>query len=248
MHWIKKISSVVVGAGILVYLVVALGFTESKMDGQIVTGISVEVKNLNVVNFIGREEVILKLKNYHVKISNEPIDSINKAYVKELVLDIPQVRDAEVFFTPDGKFHIKIWQRIPVMRVLTDQLSYYVDEEGEVLPISSKFTSRVPVFTGKISVEMIHQGLFELAIYLKSSQLWAAQIGQVQVRSIDSIELVPTMGKHRIFIGQAENLDWKFRKLEALYKKALPAMGWDCYESIDLRFGDQVVCKRKKEL
>ena len=60
-----------------------------------------------------------------------------------------------------------------------------------------------------------------------------------------NIELVPRLGDHRIFIGNAENLPWKFEKLRALYEKALPLVGWDVYESIDLRFGDQVVCKKK---
>ena len=63
MKWILKISSWLVGIGILAYLVLALSFTESKMDGQQVLGISVEVKNLDQVRFIGEEEVIQTLKD-----------------------------------------------------------------------------------------------------------------------------------------------------------------------------------------
>lgn len=248
MRWIHKISNWLVGIGILVYLVFALSFTESKMDGQKVSGISVEIKNLDVVDFVGKEEVIQTLKDYRVRITNEPIDSINKAYVKERVMDIPQVRNAEVFFTPDGLFHIKIWQRIPVMRVITDKLSYYLDREGEIMPVSSRFSARVPVFTGNINMSMINEGLFELASYLNSDPFWDAQIDQIQVWSLRNIELVPRIGDHKIFIGNSEDLEWKFRKLRALYETALPVVGWNCYESIDLRFGDQVVCKRKSEL
>ncbi|MEA1876987.1 MAG: hypothetical protein U9N86_08980 [Bacteroidota bacterium] len=248
MRWIHKISNWFVGIGILVYLVFALSFTESRMDGQKVSGISVEIKNLDEVDFVGREEVIQTLKDYRVRITNEPIDSINKAYVKERVMDIPQVRNVEVFFTPDGLFHIKIWQRIPVMRVITDKLSYYLDREGEILPVSSRFSARVPVFTGNIEMNKINEGLFELASYLNSDPFWDAQIDQVQVWSLRNIELVPRIGDHKIFIGDSEGLEWKFRKLRALYETALPVVGWNCYESIDLRFGDQVVCKRKSEL
>jgi len=248
MKWIRKIANYLVGLGILLYLIFALSFTESKMDGQQVSGISVNIKNLDLVDFIGKEEIIQTLKDYSIRISNEPIDSINKAYVKERVMDIPQVRNAEVFFTPDGLLHIKIWQRIPVMRVITDKLSYYIDQEGEVLPVSSRFSARVPVFTGNIDVTMIRGGLFELASFLNSNPFWDAQIEQVQVWSSRNIELVPRMGNHKIFLGEPKELAWKFKKLKALYETALPVVGWNCYESIDLRYSDQVVCKRKIEL
>ncbi|MCK5820940.1 MAG: hypothetical protein KAH17_03595 [Bacteroidales bacterium] len=248
MRWIRKISNWLVGLGILLYLVFALSFTESKMDGHIVSGISVEIKNMDVVDFVGEEEVIQTLKDYRIRITNEPIDSINKAYVKERVIDIPQVRNAEVFFTPDGLFHIKVWQRIPAMRIISNALSFYVDQEGEVLPMSSRFSARVPVFTGNINIRMIHEGLFELASYLNSNPFWSAQVEQVQVWDARNIELVPRMGSHKIFIGGTENLEWKFRKLRAIYETALPVVGWNCYESIDLRYSDQVVCKRKSEL
>lgn len=248
MNWISKIIGLLVGAGILVYLIVALSFTGSKMDGQNVDRISVEIKNLEQVSFIGEEEVIQKLKNYRVRITNEPIDSINKAYVKELVLDIPQVRNADVFFTPDGVFHIKIWQRIPVMRVVANRLSYYVDEEGDIMPLSTKFSLRVPVFTGAINSDMIKNGLYELATFLNADPFWDAQIDQIHVKDSRNIELVPRIGEHRIFLGNTEELEWKFIKLRTFYEKALPVVGWNVYESIDLRFGDQVVCKRKKKL
>lgn len=248
MTWIRKIAGLIVGAGILTYLVIALSFTENKMDSQSVERIAVEIHNLDEARFIGQEEVIQKLKNYRVRITNEPIDSINKAYVKELVIDIPHVRNAEVFYTPDGVFHIKIWQRIPVMRVVTNRVSYYVDEEGEILPLSPNFTLRVPVFTGAIDSEMIKNGLFELALFLNNNPFWNAQIDQVHVINANNIELVPRIGDHRIFLGNSEELEWKFTKLRTLYEKALPVVGWSAYESIDLRFGDQVVCKRIKEI
>lgn len=237
--------SILVGLGILAYLILALSFTESKMNGQRVLGIAIDVRDLDVVRFVTEEDVLENLVKHRVSITNEPIDSINKAYVKELVIDMPQVRSSEVYFTPDGQFHIKIWQRIPVMRVLTDRYSYYVDQDGASMPVSSNFTSTVPVFTGNISPDILAAGLFELATFLKQDEFWAAQIDQIQVWDSNNIELVPRIGDHRIFIGSVENLPWKFEKLRALYEKALPLVGWDLYESIDLRYGDQVVCKKK---
>ncbi|MCD6346580.1 MAG: hypothetical protein J7L96_04080 [Bacteroidales bacterium] len=246
MKWFRKILSIIAWIGILAYLVFALGLTNSQMKGQKVASISVEVKNLDEVQFVSQKDVIQVLKNFHVKITGEPIDSINKSYIKELVDDIPEVNTSEVFFTPDGILHIKLLQRIPIVRVLASNGSYYLDEENQVMGFSSTYTPHVPVITGKTEIDYIQSSLFDLVEFINNDPFWNAQIEQIQVWSDNEIELVPKLGEQRIFMGSASDYEWKFVKLKALYEKGLPSVGWDIYESIDLRYGDQVVCKKKE--
>lgn len=247
MKWAAKIANWIIGAVMVLYLFVALIFTQRQLDDQCVAGIVVEVRDRNQVDFLGEEQVIQALKNRNIRITNEPIDSINKAYVKEVVLDIPHVRGGEVYFTPDGLFHISIKQRVPVMRVVSGSIDYYVDEGGDVFPVSVRFTSKVPVFTGAVSIDMIKGGMLKLADFLNDNEFWGAMIDEVHVRNMDDIELVARVGNHRILIGSTDELEWKFEKLMSVYEKAFPVVGWDIYESVDLRFGNQVVCKRKNE-
>lgn len=247
MKWIGKIGSLIVSIGIIAYLIMSLAFTSSQMQDQKVSEISVEVHDRDQVNFVEEDQVVQALVNRHVNITNQPIDSINKAYVKDVVLDMSHVKDAEIFFTPDGVFHIQVRQRIPIMRVISGKLDFYVDESGQVFPVSDLFTAKVPVFTGNITNEIIQGSLLKLSAYLHANDFWGSMIDQIQVWSAGDIELVPRLGNHRIFLGDVDNLDWKFAKLRAVYDKALPVVGWDKYKSIDLRFGDQVVCKNRNE-
>ena len=247
MKWIAKIANWIIGAAIVLYLFVALVFTREQLDDQRVAGITVEIRNRDKVDFLDKEQVIQSLKDRHIRITNEPIDSINKAYVKEVVLDIPHVSEGEVFFTPDGLFHIKLKQRVPIMRVISGSMNYYVDDGGEVFPVSTRFTAKVPVFTGSVSIDMIKDDILELAKFLNKNKFWGAMIDQVQVWDKDNIELVAKVGGHRIFLGNIDQMEWKFEKLKTVYEKAFPVVGWDNYESIDLRFNNQVVCKRKNE-
>ncbi len=229
------------------YLVMSLSFTEGQMDGQRVVGISVDIRDRDKVDFIDDEQVIDRLKNHHLSITGEPIDSINKALIKEVVLDLPHVSDGEVYFTPDGQFHIMLMQRIPVMRVISGNMNYYVDQYGEVFPTSPRFSSKVPVFTGSVDLQASTQDLLRLAIFLNENEFWGAMVEQVQVWSPMNIELIPKVGNHRILLGDTEELEWKFEKLKNVYEQAFPVVGWDNYESVDLRFSNQVVCKRKKQ-
>lgn len=245
MKWYNKILSIIVWAGILVYLVMSLGFTGGRMKGQKVARISVEVKNFDKVQFVDEKDVIRELKNFHVRITGEQIDSINKSYVKEIVDDIPAVNTSEVFFTPDGVFHIKLLQRIPIVRILAADGSYYLDEENQVMGFSTVYTPHVPVVTGKIDIEYLQTTLFDFIYYVSKNPFWNAQIEQIQIWSENEIELVPKLGEQRIYMGSADDYVWKLTKLRALYEKGLPIVGWDKYESIDLRFDNQVVCKRK---
>ncbi|MBT3243564.1 MAG: hypothetical protein HN352_10455 [Bacteroidetes bacterium] len=239
---------IIVWAGILVYMAFALGFTSSRMNGQKVVRIAVDITNLDEVQFIGEKEVIQVLKNNYVRITNEPIDSINKAHVKELVDDIAEVKNTQVFFTPDGIFHIKVEQRVPILRVLTGNGTYYLDEENQVLGLVAGHTPRVPVITGVTNVDFVSEKLADLAGFIHTDPFWNAQIEQIQVWSESEIELVPKLGEHRIMMGPSIDFRWKLEKLKALYEKGLPNVGWDIYESIDLRYQNQIVCKKKPGL
>ena len=46
------------------------------------------------------------------------------------------------------------------------------------------------------------------------------------------------------YLTNMERVDEKFDKLLAFYRRGLSALGWDTYRSIDVRFADQVVCRR----
>lgn len=245
MKWVAKIGSWLVSLGMVVYLVVALAFTSDQMSDQRVASVAVDIKDLDKVDFVDPEMIISSLEARNVTLANRAIDSINKSYVREIVEDIPYVRQAEVFFTPDGIFHIKIWQRIPAMRVITGQKDYYVDEEAAYFPVSERFTSKVPVFTGEINQEVVHSQLIDMAKCLNDDEFWNAMISEVHVWSPGEIELVPNISTHRVYVGAGDDIAWKLEKLQALYEKVLPVVGWDTYRSIDLRYSNQVVCERR---
>jgi len=85
-------------------------------------------------------------------------------------------------------------------------------------------------------------GLYCLAKYIDSNEFWKAQIQQITVGA--DIELIPSIGKHKIIFGDTQDIDKKFKKLYIFYTRGLSKVGWNTYSEINLKFENNVVCKK----
>src|SRR5205085_2612165 len=77
---------------------------------------------------------------------------INTAMLETLINTNPFVANTEVFSTLDGKLHINVTQRNPVIRIInTEGENYYIDDEGYLMPVSEKYSPNVIVASGLIN-------------------------------------------------------------------------------------------------
>jgi cell division protein FtsQ len=67
----------------------------------------------------------------------------------------------------------------------------------------------------------------------------------VHVKSASDVKLVPREGNEIIHIGALSGYEYKLDKLKAFYRSAYPAGVKSPYSDIDLRYSNQIVCKRK---
>jgi cell division protein FtsQ len=153
-----------------------------------------------------------------------------------------------------GNLNIKVFQRVPIFRVLRfDGTQFYVDKYGVKFPVSEHYTARVIMSNGNI-FERLEKGdtlysfvgneLFKVASFVDNDAFLKAFIEQIFVRADNELVLVPKIGKQIIIFGNSENLEEKFNKLKVFYKEGLNLIGWSKYSSIDVRFKSQVICKK----
>ena len=85
--------------------------------------------------------------------------------------------------------------------------------------------------------------------YVEEDDFWRSEVVQIVARTTSSgaleVDLVPRSGRFLIRFGRLERLDEKFGKLQRFYRSGLPAVGWETYGVIDVRYGNQVVCRKK---
>ncbi len=88
---------------------------------------------------------------------------------------------------------------------------------------------------------VLKKQMISLVRKIQADTFWNTQVSQVVVDSAGMFELVPVLGDQRIIFGDVSNMNEKFNNLFAFYKNVLNHIGWDKYETLDLRFKDQVI-------
>lgn len=206
-------------------------------------------------NFIERDEVDRILMENAGAMVGKDLNEINIHKLENALKANPFIEFAKVYADMTGVIHVQIRQREPVLRVVNmANLHFYIDGNGNKIPLSDNYTAKVLVasglidedFTGRVDTLKTEMAmdLFRTALYIKSDSLWDNQIEQLFVDLKGDIEMVPRVGGHKIILGSADSLQIKFRNLLVFYKKAIPKVGWDAYKSINLKYANQIVCEK----
>ena len=141
---------------------------------------------------------------------------------------------------------IQLTQRTPVMRVKAENGDdYYVDNHGGVMP-NTKYCSEIMIATGKVSRQYACKVLTKLGNTIVNDKFWRNQIVQLNVLADGTVELVPRVGEHIIYIGYPTGLNEKLARLEKFYRYGLSEAGWNKYSYINLAFENQIICKKKQ--
>ncbi len=223
-------------------LVTSMGFVEKKYKASVCDSLLVHVDYASGNFFISEEDVLGILHLQDDSLLGKILEEINIALLEESVTEHPSVKNAEVYSTINGELRISVSQKKPIARVISGSGSYYIDGEGERMELSKKHTARVPLVFGSLEEDRLTH-LRVLLSFIEADMFWKAQV--VEIRFTDKgITIRPRMGAEEIIIGDTSDLQKKFDKLNVFYKKVMPKRGLDYYSHLDVRFGDQVVCKK----
>lgn len=234
-------------------LITLMSFIEIKKD-------ALKCKDVKVFlpgqfNFIERDEVDRILMENGGAMLGKYLNDINIHKLENALKANPFIEFAKVYADMTGVIHVQVRQREPVLRVVNmANLHFYIDGNGNKIPLSDNYTAKVLVASGLIEEDFsgrvdtlkskMARDLFRTALYIKSDTLWDNQIEQLFVDLKGDIEMVPRVGGHRIILGSADSLQIKFRNLLVFYKKAIPKVGWDTYKTINLKYANQIVCEK----
>lgn len=264
----KKIKVILILLVLVTYLVISLSFISKKNDHQVCSSIKITITDSLDNKFINEKQILKLLERNHIKLIGENLDNINLEKVEEVINNYPPVGTTVVFKSVNGILSINIRQRMPIIRVI-DALNnnFYIDDKGFIMKTFESFTSHVIAVTGemqasfpvknKISVLELEQkneknkifaDIYRLGKFITSDKFWKAQIQQIYVNQSMEFELIPTVGSQVIILGDCNDLETKFNNLASLYKNGLPIVGWNTYQTINLKYKGQVVCTKRNQI
>lgn len=249
-----------------VYFFVVLGFVGGRQKESLCTSINVIVKDTLKYRFVEEDDLVKLIDPNEGKVLGKPMEDINISMLEKIINNQPYIKSAQVFKSINGELNIEIIQRNPIIRIINEKdLGFYIDNEGELLPLSKKISLRLPIANGYIQFQpdfgssvnifsdeyrndesaKILRDLSTLANFINNHDFWQAQIQQIFVNKEKEFELVPLVGAQIILLGKIDNYKDKFRNLEATYKKGFLYKGWNKYKKINLKYENQVICEKK---
>ena len=244
---VKRNIIIVIDVVIAVYLVLAVTvFNRPDEKATVCTEVNIDIADGNSGGFLNPTEVKRLLTRQQLYPLAQPMQFVSTRKVEETLEKSPYVNDAECYKTRSGHVCIVLHQRLPVLHVMpASGERYYLDDHGEILPAAG-VTSNLIVATGSISRGYATRVLAPLANQLRDDMFWQNQIEQLNVLGDGSLELVPRVGDHIVYLGAPTDIPEKLDRLRKFYKYGLSHAGWNRYERISVEFGNQIICKKRK--
>ena len=242
----KKFFIILVALLVTGYLIFSAIYFNDSSGNAVCDKFEVVVKDSLHTRFIHQKEIEDLLKRKKVYPVGKTMDEINTLEILDTILTNRLVKSAEVFTAQNGTIIANIYQREPVLRVISDTKgSFYVDHNREPMPVSPHFTVYVPLATGAIDEEFARNELYDFALFLNENPEWNAWIDQIVVKPDKDVDLIPRAGDFRIAFGKLDNYPEKFARFALFIEKGLNVVGWNRYSEISLKYDNQVVCTKK---
>lgn len=246
INWRK---SVFVACDIIIaaYLLLAVtAFNKPDVTATNCSEVTINIEQNAIDGFMNAEEIkkaLTKEKAYPLSLLME---EINPRKIEETLEKNPFVEKAECYKTQSGHVCINVKQRIPVVRVMADNNeSYYVDTHGSMMP-ESRYVTNLIIATGAITRKYAQTTLTRIASHILQDPFWKNQIVQINILADGSVEIVPRVGDHIIYLGPPYDVAQKLERTRKFYIYGLNKAGWNKYNYISVEFSNQIICKKNK--
>jgi len=202
------------------------------------------------VIFVGENALFLKNETVNKLLieNNSNAKTIRKDRLDlnklEQVLNAQEmIEKADVYVSIDGVLKAVVKQKTPIARVFNDEGSFYIDSEGNTMPLSANFTARVPLVSGEINKKN-NKDLFKLFKIIYDDAFLRKNIIGIQIMPNGSLLMLNRNYNYQIDFGSLINVERKFQNYKAFFQKVSLDSSLYKYKKIDLRFTEQVVCTK----
>lgn len=237
--------SIIVATLLFGYIVFVSFFFRDMRQDYVCHDLEIVVKDSLDKHFVDESDLVYLLKKAGLAPINKPMDEINTDLIESELLKNEMISNIEAYKTPSGIIKLEVYQKMPILRVISVRGNYYVDNQGSLMPVSRRYVAHVPVVSGYVEKELAMTDLYKFALFLQGNDFWNDQIEQIFVHPDGEVELIPRVGSHRIMLGTFADFEEKLNNLRLFYEQAIPKVGWEKYSMINLKYKNQIVCTKK---
>jgi len=242
---------VVLGAASVLLLAAAI----RKKDTSRCKGVEITIKGADANVFVDEADIMQGIRQVESGDPvGKPVGAFNLKMMEAQLEKNIWIKSAELFFDNNEVLRVNVQEREPVARVFTATgNSFYIDQELTMLPLSDKFSARLPVFTGFPSDARVLAPadssllaeIRDVSLAIQQDTFCMALIDQVDITDRREFDMLPKVGNQLIRFGTGTDAEEKLNKLKLFYKEIMATTGLAEYSVISLQYKNQVVAKKR---
>ena len=250
MRYFKAITRIILVVSVLAIVIVAM----VKIPQRRCETIQVMPHTANQSVLLSQADVEQLLADKEIEIIGKKIKDVDLTKVSELLEKSPYIRKINFIHFAGKRLLIDYDLRDIVMHVFDKEGGqYFVDDEGALVPYTSKMKDHLIIANGNIPQTYKRgttaanelQQVLNLVHKILADEFYTAQFRQIYVNEQRQMELVSTIGNQIILFGSDRDADEKLDNLRVVYKEGLSRKGYDTYAMLDARYKNRIIAKRK---
>lgn len=254
MKWKLTIRKEIRVAVALLAVCALIGFSERRQDRLMCKSVIIDINNDHENYFMDESEVMSLLNATQPAMIGAPTGDLNLKQIERKLMNDRHIEDAQLFVDLKGNIVVNVELRRPIARIVrSNGPDAYIAEDGTIMSVSNKYTSRVVLMTGgfgeilftKENVAEVEQGplVLDMIRFINNDTFWRAQVAQLDISRGGDIRILPQVTGQLVEFGGAEEFEKKFSKLMIFYKKILPQRGWTKYEKVNVKYEGQIIAE-----
>ena len=211
---------------------------------HVCNAIEIRITDFGRRQYVTEEELVKLLKHQDLYPVGKTAANVEVQRIEDAICAHPMVHRAQCYILPSGTVRVRLSQRVPILRVVTGDASYFVDSERKRMPVRESVTTPVMVVKGHVGERMACNELADLVLWINGNKYWKDKIQSIYVVNPKMVYLIQRPDGAHLILGEVNGYRPKLAKLRTLYDKGFEEIGWQTYRELDLRFSGQVVGRK----
>lgn len=242
----KTICKVLICVLLLGYVSVAFALADIDCGARVCKGIDLRIEGNSLPVKVLEQGVNSQLSKYGSKLKGEKIGNINLQRLEDYLGKFSNFETVECSFNPDDRLRITISPIKAEVRVFeSDGKSFYVNRAGKRIDADAEFFIDVPVLLTSPATDRYIPSALSVIRYVSADKDLSPLVAAYKIDGPNDVLIIPRLHGHVINFGDSTRLDEKRVALLAAYREVLPVRGWNTYDTISVKFKNQIVASRR---
>lgn len=246
MKYFKTILSILIAVAVIVGICIAI----SKKSNKLCNKISVDIQYAGENKPIAAEEIVELIKTRDLVLGKK-IGEIDLKAVNQAIQEENLIRSIDHIAFRGERLNITLTLEQMLLHVFSpDGGHYFITTEGKILPYTTRIKERLIIVNGNLPCEGMAQvdsgalkSVYTLAQLISQDAELTAQYRQIHVNKKQQLELIPTVGKHTILLGDTTQMQNKFARIKEFNRQILTTTKGKEYSHLDVRFKNKIIAR-----